>query len=148
MHRKRTPDDYEEAITWYISRTNKEISFSKNRAFSIYKLSRTEYKKLAHFQNGVSILGEFFFRTGCQFGVPGGTYPPKKYPSAPPRDVSTRFHDEIKPHNKKKKQEISQQPLRVLTFFYRKPFLSHFLQSPGTCFIREHSNFISLAIQG
>ena len=55
---------------------------------------------MAHFQNGVSILGEMFFRTGCQFGVPGGTYPPKKYPSAP-RDVSTRFHDEIKPHNKK-----------------------------------------------
>ena len=25
-----------------------------------------------------------FFRTGCQFEVPGGTYPPKKYPSAPP----------------------------------------------------------------
>ena len=25
-----------------------------------------------------------FFRTGCQFGVPGGTYPPKKYPSASP----------------------------------------------------------------
>ena len=25
-----------------------------------------------------------FFRTGCQFGVPCGTYPPKKYPSAPP----------------------------------------------------------------
>ena len=23
-------------------------------------------------------------RTGCQFGVPGVTYPPKKYPSAPP----------------------------------------------------------------
>ena len=50
----------------------------------MYKLSRTEYKKVAHFLNGVSILWEFFFRTGCQFGVPGGTYPPKKYPSAPP----------------------------------------------------------------
>ena len=24
---------------------------------------------------------------GCQFGVPGGTYPPKKYPSAPPRGL-------------------------------------------------------------
>ena len=23
---------------------------------------------------------------GCQFGVPGGTYPPQKYPSAPPGD--------------------------------------------------------------
>ena len=30
-------------------RTNKEISFLKNRAISIYKLSRTEYKQLAHF---------------------------------------------------------------------------------------------------
>ena len=75
--------DYEEAFIWCISRTNKEISFLKNRAISIYKLSRTEYKKLAHFWNGVSVLGEFFFRTGCQFGVPGCTYPPKKYPSAP-----------------------------------------------------------------
>ena len=42
---------------------------------------KTEYKNLAHFQNGVSILGEFFVRTGCQFGVLDGTYPPKKYPS-------------------------------------------------------------------
>ena len=36
--------DYEEAFIWCISRTNKEISFEKNRAISIYKLSRTEYK--------------------------------------------------------------------------------------------------------
>ena len=42
------------------------------------------HKKLAYFQNGVLILGEFFFRTGCQFGVLGGTYPPKRYSSAPP----------------------------------------------------------------
>ena len=41
--------DYEEAFILCISRTNKEISFLKNRAISIYKLSRTEYKKLAHF---------------------------------------------------------------------------------------------------
>ena len=27
-------------------------------------------------------------RTGCQFGVPGVTYPPKKYPSAPPPPVT------------------------------------------------------------
>ena len=26
---------------------------------------------------------------GCQFGVPGGTYTPKKYPSAPPGVVGT-----------------------------------------------------------
>ena len=55
--------------------------------------SRTGYKKLAHFQNGVSILGEIFSRTGCQFGVPGGTYPPKKYPSAPPGSVETVEND-------------------------------------------------------
>ena len=41
--------DYEEAFIWCISRTNKEISLKKNRAISIYKLSRTEYKKLTHF---------------------------------------------------------------------------------------------------
>ena len=41
---------------------------------------------MAHFENGVSVLGGSFFRTGCQFGVPGGTYLPKKNPSAPPRD--------------------------------------------------------------
>ena len=29
-----------------------------------------------------------FFRTECRFGVPGGTYPPKKYPSAPPGGLS------------------------------------------------------------
>ena len=39
--------DYEEAFIWCISRTNKEISFQKNRPISIYKLSSTEYKKLA-----------------------------------------------------------------------------------------------------
>ena len=53
MHRKRTPDDYEEAFIWSIGLTNKE--------------------------------------TGCQFGVPGGTYPPIKYPSAPPRAASTQW---------------------------------------------------------
>ena len=37
--------DYDEAFIWCISRTNKEISFLKKRAISIYKLSRTEYKK-------------------------------------------------------------------------------------------------------
>ena len=57
MNRKCTPDDYEEAFNWCISRTNKEISFYKNRAISIYKLFRTEYKKLAHFKNGVSVFG-------------------------------------------------------------------------------------------
>ena len=57
-----------------------------------------------------------------------------------------KVSDEIKPHNKK--QEIPQQSLRVLTFFYRKPFLLQFLQSPGTCFIREQRNFTNLVIQG
>ena len=55
------------------------------RGISISANSRTGYKKLAHFQNWVSILAESFFRTGCQFGVPGGTYPPKKFSSASPR---------------------------------------------------------------
>ena len=41
-----------------------------------------------------------------------------------------KVSDEIKPHNKK--QEIPQQSLRVLTFFYRKSFLLQFLQSPAT----------------
>ena len=71
---------------------------------------RTEYKKLAHFQNEVSVLGRILERgiknwptsrtgyqfqgkffselTGCQFGVPGGTYPLKKFPSAPPPPLS------------------------------------------------------------
>ena len=46
--------------------------------------SRTGYKKLVHFLNRVSVLEQFFFRTGWQFEVPGSTYLPKKYPSAPP----------------------------------------------------------------
>ena len=54
---------------------------------------------------------------------------------------------EIEPHNKK--QEILQQSLIVLTFFYRKSFLLQFLQSPATCSIREQSNnFTNLVIQG
>ena len=57
-----------------------------------------------------------------------------------------KVSDEIKPHNKK--QEISQQSLIVLTFFYRKSFLLQFLQSPATCSIREQSNFTNLVIQG
>ena len=44
--------DYEEAFNKQI----KKYLFKKNRAISIYKLSRTEYKKLAHFENGVSLL--------------------------------------------------------------------------------------------
>ena len=42
-----------------------------------------------------------------------------------------KVSDKIKPHNKK--QEMSQQSLRVLTFFYREPFFLQFLQSLGTC---------------
>ena len=59
-----------------------------------------------------------------------------------------KVSDEIKPHNKK--QEIPQQSLIVLTFFYRKSFLLHFLQSPARCSIREQSNFtkINLVIRG
>ena len=53
---------------------------------------------------------------------------------------------EIEPHNKK--QEILQQSLIVLTFFYRKSFLLQFLQSPGTCSIRKQSNFTNLVIRG
>ena len=66
---------------------------------------RTEYKKLAHFQNGVSVLGRIlerginfrgiFFRTGCQSGGPGGTYPPKKYPSAPPGAYQSRLRHKV-----------------------------------------------------
>ena len=32
---------------------------------------------------------------GCQFGVPGGTYPPKKYPSAPPGIVLSIIIDHL-----------------------------------------------------
>ena len=52
--------------------------------------TRTEYIKLAHFQYGESILGEIFSRAGCQFGVPGGTYPAAKYPSPPPPPLHPR----------------------------------------------------------
>ena len=62
----------------------KKIGPFLERGISFRANSRTGYKKLAHFYNGGSILGENVSRTGCQFGVPGGTYPPKKYPSAPP----------------------------------------------------------------
>ena len=71
----------------------RDISFRAN--------SRTGYKKLAYFQNGVSIVGKFFSRTGCHFGVPGGTCPPKKYPSAPPPPERGPDHRKIpgtKPH--------------------------------------------------
>ena len=50
-------------------------------------LSYITYTGMCHptGRNGVSILGGFLFlSTGCQFGVPGGTYQPKKYPGAPP----------------------------------------------------------------
>ena len=33
MHRKRNPDDYEEAFSWCISRTNKEISLKKKQGY-------------------------------------------------------------------------------------------------------------------
>ena len=55
-----------------------------------------------------------------------------------------KVSDEIKPHNKK--QEILQQSLIVLTFFYCKSFLLQFLQLPATCSIREQSNFTNLFV--
>ena len=41
-----------------------------------------------------------FSRMGCQSGVPGGTYSPKKYPSAPPPPgVTPRdSRSQVKPH--------------------------------------------------
>ena len=57
-----------------------------------------------------------------------------------------KVSDEIKSQNKT--QEIPQQSLIVLTFFYRKSFLLQFLQSPATCSIREQSNFTNLVIPG
>ena len=57
-----------------------------------------------------------------------------------------KVSDEIKPDNKK--QEILQQSLIVLTFFYGKSFLLQFLQSPATCSIREQSNFTNQVIHG
>ena len=57
-----------------------------------------------------------------------------------------KVSDEIKPRNKK--QEILQQSLIVLTFFYGKSFLLQFLQSPATCSIREQSNFTNQVIHG
>ena len=89
-------------------KSNKE---RKNRAISIYKLSRTDYKKLAHFQNGVSVLGRLLergiknwpiSRTGYQFqrkcfleGVPIwsrgrhiSTHKIPKCPPPPPRALS------------------------------------------------------------
>ena len=54
------------------------------RGISFWANSRTGYKKIGPFlERGISFRA-FFFRTGCQFGAPGGTYPLKKYPSAPP----------------------------------------------------------------
>ena len=55
-----------------------------------------------------------------------------------------KVSDEIKPHSQK--QEIPQQSLIVLTFFYRKSFLLQFLQSPATCSFREQSNFTNLVM--
>ena len=100
--------DYKEAFIWYISRTNKEISFFKKtglfqltkflersiknwpifleRGINFRANSRTGYKKLAHFLNGVSILGEIFFRRGP--GVPSWSpwrrIPTQKIPKPPP----------------------------------------------------------------
>ena len=79
-------------------RTNKEISFLKNRAISIYKLSRTEYKQLAHSQNGVSVLGRILergfnfrgniFPNRLPIWSPGWHIPtqkiPKRLPPSPP----------------------------------------------------------------
>ena len=61
------------------------------RGISFRVNSRTGYKKVGPFlERGINFRGNFF-RTGCQFGVPGGTYPREKYPSAPPGFVPLRF---------------------------------------------------------
>ena len=52
----------------------------------------TEYKRLAQMlERGISFKANS--RTGCQFGVPGGTYPPKKYPSAPPPGLTSKARE-------------------------------------------------------
>ena len=65
------------------------------RSIKNQPISRTGYQFQGEFQNRVGKIGPFlerginfrgiFLRKGCQFGVPGGTYPPRKYPRAPPR---------------------------------------------------------------
>ena len=59
-------------------------------------------------------------RTGCQLGVPGGTFPPKKYSSAPlpPGMQSTKFYIE------RLCPEV--QPLTLLyTIFWQKRYALH-----------------------
>ena len=87
-------------------RTNKEISFLKNRAISIYKLSRTEYKQLAHSQNGVSVLGRILergfnfrgniFPNRLPIWSPGWHIPtqkiPKRLPPSPPGTERNSTH--------------------------------------------------------
>ena len=54
------------------------------RGISFRANSRTAYKKLAHIQNGVSILGEFFFQNGVPIWSPGQHIPTQKLPKSPP----------------------------------------------------------------
>ena len=52
----------------------------------MYKLSRTEYKKLAHFLNGVSILWEFFLERGANLESRVAHTHPRNTQVPPPRD--------------------------------------------------------------
>ena len=57
------------------------------------------YKKLELFlEQGINFRANSFFKTGSKFGVLGGTYPPKKYPSAspPPNNVELDSMHEAK----------------------------------------------------
>ena len=96
-----------------------------------------------------------FFRTGCQFGVPCGTYPPKKYPSAPPRAFtgtakpycsicSSPYHQSDDcPH-----QEPSKKPRRsaLVCFDFNKPSgcqrrTCHFPHNCHRCGSSSHALF-------
>ena len=62
---------------------------------------RTECRKLAHFQNGVSVLGRLlerginfrgnFFQNGVPIWSPGRHIPTQKIPKCPPRDCQFPF---------------------------------------------------------
>ena len=94
--KKHLFDVYVEQIKKYLFKKTGLFQFTNflERSIKNWPISRTGYqfqgefqhgnKKVAYFQIGVSTLGEIFFRTGCQFGVPGGTYPSKKIPNCPP----------------------------------------------------------------
>ena len=82
-----TPDDYEEAFIWCISRTNKEVSFFKKTGlFQFTNFLQRSIKNWPISRTGYQFSGTFFLEQGANLES-GEAHTHPKNTQVPPRDL-------------------------------------------------------------